>query len=408
MKQRPGIQCAGSRAHLPFHVRFLPLNWYRGVLELYPRRGLIPLLSVFLLLILALATAPAASEPGRATRVQPAKSVQDPALAKARQRVLGAQPLSLIFYVDDPQGRAALQAHAAAVTVLSPQGFGLDAKGTLRGHVADSALGVAREAGVPLLPLVANPGFDRRTAHLLLHNVAAQERAAQALAARAAAEHYLGWQLDFEGLDPADEPAYTRFVTRVAQLLHRQHRLVSVAVVPRFADNYPSRSPEGFFTGEWGAAYDYRGLGRVCDFVVLMAYDQHTPLTPPGPVAGYDWTKAALLYALDRVPAEKLVLGVPFYGREWDESAQATTAHSLAYADLDQFRQDPASESHWDELGRTPWFERRDGGVRRSAWFDDARSLHEKLKLVETYHLRGYAAWRLGVEDPAFWDPVPE
>ncbi len=39
----------------------------------------------------------------------------------------------------------------------------------------------------------------------------------------------------------------------------------------------------------------------------------------------------------------------------------------------------------------------------RTAWFDDARSLREKLKLVQIDHLRGYAAWRLGVEDPEFW-----
>ena len=42
-----------------------------------------------------------------------------------------------------------------------------------------------------------------------------------------------------------------------------------------------------------------------------MAYDQHTPLTPPGPVAGYDWVKAALDYAVRRVPRSKLLLGLP-------------------------------------------------------------------------------------------------
>jgi spore germination protein YaaH len=47
----------------------------------------------------------------------------------------------------------------------------------------------------------------------------------------------------------------------------------------------------------------------------------------------------------------------------------------------------------------------RKGDTLRTAWFDDARSLREKLKLVQLYHLRGYAAWRLGVEDPEFWQP---
>ena len=45
----------------------------------------------------------------------------------------------------------------------------------------------------------------------------------------------------------------------------------------------------------------------------------------------------------------------------------------------------------------------REGDTLRTAWFDDALSLREKLALVPLYHLRGYAAWRLGMEDPEFW-----
>lgn len=264
---------------------------------------------------------------------------------------------------------------------------------------------MARRAGLPLMPLVTNPGFDRSTAHALLHNAKAQERAATNLARLAERGEYVGWQLDLEGIDPADEPAYTRFVARVAARMHHDHRLLSVAVVPRFSDTFPDSSAPGFHTGEWGAAYDFRSLGRIADFLVLMAYDQHTPLTPPGPVAAYDWVTAALDYAVHRVPPEKLLLGFPFYGREWEETSGATTSHSLAYKDLKPFFEDPASERHWDDLWRTTWFVLREGETLRTAWFDDARSLREKLALVPLYHLRGYAAWRLGVEDPEFWQP---
>jgi spore germination protein YaaH len=213
----------------------------------------------------------------------------------------------------------------------------------------------------------------------------------------------VGWQLDFEGIEPTDKLAYTRFVARVAARLHHDHRLLSVAVVPRFSDTFPGSSAPGFYTGQWGAAFDFRGLGRVADFLVLMAYDQHTSLTPPGPVAGYDWVKGALDYAVRRVPPSKLLLGIPFFGREWAETARATTARSFAYKDLKHFLDDPSSDQHWDDPSRTTWVQLRDGDTVRTAWFDDARSLREKLKLVQLYHLRGYAAWRLGVEDPGFW-----
>ena len=332
-----------------------------------------------------------------------AKAPLKAGLARARERALKATPLAMFYYSDDSIGMPSLQKHADAMTVLAPQCYRVDGTGALRGQLPVGVLEAAGRAGVPLMPLVTNAGFDRSVAHALLHNVRAQEQAANSLAQVAELNQYLGWQLDFEGLDPADELAYTRFVTRVAARLHHKRRLLSVAVVPRFSDQYPDRSCTGFYTGEWGAAFDFRGLGRVADFLVLMAYDQHTPLTPPGPVAGYDWVEAAIAYALHRVPASKLLLGIPFYGREWDETAQATTARSLAYADIEDFLERPTGERHWDDIGRTSWFQWRDGKTVRTAWFDDARSLREKLKLIRLYHLRGYAAWRLGTEDPEFW-----
>ncbi|MGO8790912.1 MAG: glycosyl hydrolase family 18 protein [Terriglobia bacterium] len=346
----------------------------------------------------------AAPKPRR--HVQPPSVMsEEAALATARRHVLTASPLAMFYYVNDSSGQASLQAHAEAMTLLGPQCFELDRAGTLHGQTPAKVLELARSAGLPLMPLVKNPGFDRATAHALLHNAQAQARAATRLAQLAEQDRYVGWQLDFEGIDPADKLAYSRFVARVASRLHHDHRLLSVAVVPRFSDSFPGRSGARFYTGEWGAAFDYRSLGRVADFLVLMAYDQHTPLTPPGPVGGYDWVRAAIDYTVRRVPPAKLLLGLPFYGREWTETSGGTAVHSLAYKDLKPFLEEPDSDQHWDDVLRTTWFQLREGETLRTAWFDDARSLRAKMALVPLYHLRGYAAWRLGVEDPEFWQP---
>ncbi|MGA3324047.1 MAG: glycosyl hydrolase family 18 protein [Terriglobia bacterium] len=372
-----------------------------GVSKPLARR--IPLYSLVLLAVAV--TAWAGPKDRDAANLQSEKAAAEADLAKARERVLNARPLAMFYYSDDSVGLASLQAHAGAMTLLAPQCYGLDRAGVLHGQLPAGVLDLTRRAGLPLMPLVMNSGFDRSTAHVLLHNAKALERAAKYLAQLAERDRYVGWQLDFEGMAPADKLAYTQFVARLAARLHHDHRLLSVAIVPRFSDTYPDSSAPGFHTGEWGAAFDYRGLGRAADFLVLMAYDQHTPSTPPGPVAGYEWVKAAVDYAVRRVPPAKLLLGIPLYGREWAKTPGATTAHSLAYKDLSQFLADPGSERHWDDTSRTTWFQLREGGTLRTAWFDDARSLHEKLKLVQLDHLCGYAAWRLGVEDPELWQP---
>lgn len=356
-----------------------------------------------LVMLLAGLYAVAASKTHSRAPAGSAGVVIDSALTRQRETVLNASPLAMFYYSSDALGMESLEAHADGVTVLAPQAYELDGTGGLHGHLSDRLLELTRNAGVPLMPLVLNPDFDRISAHRLLQAPAAQARAIRALDERAERDGYIGWQLDFENLSPADKLAYTRFVSRVALRLHRERRLLSVAVVPRFSDHFPDSTGPGFHTGEWGAAYDFRGLGRAVDFLTLMAYDQHTPLTPPGPVAGYDWVKAALEYAAQHVPPHKLLLGVPLYGREWVATSHGTTCRSIAYKDLKHYFDDPDSLRNWDDLFRTAWFKLQDGDEVHTAWFDDARSLREKLKLVQLYHLRGYAAWRLGVEDPEFW-----
>jgi spore germination protein YaaH len=327
----------------------------------------------------------------------------DAALEKARDQVLDSFPLAMFYYSNDSLGMTSLNAHAGAMTVIAPQCYTITPDGSVHGELPMGVLDATRVAGLPLMPLVTNPGFDRAAAHTLLHDLKAQQHAVSALAETAAREQFVGWQLDFEGIDPADKLAYTHFAARIAARLHHDHRLLSIAVVPRFSDVFPDSASPGFHTGEWGAAFDYPGLARVADYLVLMAYDQHTSLTAPGPVAGFDWVSAALDYACRRVPPYKLLLGIPLYGREWVESPQGMMARSLTFEDLKDYLKNPGTDRYWDELFRTTRFQLHDPGEVRTAWFDDARSLREKLKLVETYHLRGYAAWRLGVEDPEFW-----
>jgi spore germination protein YaaH len=355
--------------------------------------------------LLIIASAPAAQKAAgsagpASTRGAPAG---DAALARARWRVLGARPLAMFYYLNDSLGLGTLAAHAQAMTLLGPQCFWIDQDGFVHGDIPMEVREAAHRAQLPIMPLVINPGFDRPTARALLRSAQAQERAAMYLGYLAGRDRYVGWQLDIENIDPADELDYTHFVERVAERLHRDHRLLSVAVAPRFSDDYPDNRAEEFRTGEWSAAFDFRALGRVADFLTLMAYNQHSTSSPPGPVAGYDWAKAALDYAVRRVPQTKLLLGIPLYGREWAETSQGTTSRSLAYRDLTPYQGSNGDEPHWDERSRTTWFQVRDGDAQRTAWFDDSRSLREKLGLMQLYHLRGFAAWRLGVEDPQFW-----
>ena len=53
------------------------------------------------------------------------------------------------------------------------------------------------------------------------------------------------------------------------------------------------------------------------DYVVLMAYDEHYNGSDEGPVASIDFVKKGVEDTLKEVPADQLILGIPFYTRIW-------------------------------------------------------------------------------------------
>ena len=339
----------------------------------------------------------------------PAKPTPTLAVRKLRWRLFGHRPLGMFYYYPDGRGLESLKQNAARMNVLAPQCFTVDPDGVIEGSVPPAVLEIARGEGLPLMPLLINPRFDRGIATALLHDHKSQERAIIYMAYLAERENFVGWQLDLEFIDPTDKDLYTQFVRRAAARMHRDGRLLSVAVIPRFSDSFPGTSPsKQFRTGEWGAPYDYRALGRVADLVTLMTYDQHNQSGPPGPVAGHTWMKAALDYAVQRVSREKLLLGIPLYGREWAKTAEATQSRTLGYAELSSLLARPGIQIQRDDRWRVPWFQVRDGATSRTVWFDDDRSLSEKLRLVGEYRLRGFAPWRLGHESPEFWNLLAE
>ncbi len=318
-------------------------------------------------------------------------------LAAMRAQVMNARPLAMYYSLDDTFALNSLLEHASAMTVLAPQCFWLDQDGNVQGGVSPAAMEVARQARLPVMALLYNRNFNREIATLFLHDRALQKRAIRKMATIASQEDLLGFQLDLENIDPSDENLYSRFVRDAAQEMHREDRLLSVAVVPRFLGSAPS---------QWSAAYDYPALARSADFLTLMAYDNSGRLGPPGPIAGYDWVKHAIEYAVQRVPRDKLLLGIPLYGREWSETGDGFQARTMPYQETKAVLERLSIRPQWDEKQRSPWFEYQSNDTVCKVWYENAKSLSAKLRLVERFQLRGFAAWRLGVEDPRLWSLV--
>ena len=157
------------------------------------------------------------------------------------------------------------------------------------------------------------------------------------------------------------------------------------------------------------------------DAIVIMGYDYRTQASPVAgsiaPLGGpqYDLTDTVEAFTA-RVPAAKLILGVPYYGRAWstatndvhsrtlDPSRYGGVAEPLYAQAVDLAR---ASGRRYDRVEKAPWtaYRRRictaaHGCVTtwRQLYYDDAASLKLRYDLVNQAGLRGAAIWALGYD----------
>lgn len=115
-----------------------------------------------------------------------------------------------------------------------------------------------------------------------------------------------GINIDYEGMGSANRDAFSAFMGKLYTETRKHNLTLSVDVNRHSATVY-------------GASYDRAALGQVSDYVILMAYDEHWSSSPQeGSVASHPWTRRSLELLLEEVPAEKVILGMPFYTRNWE------------------------------------------------------------------------------------------
>ena len=155
---------------------------------------------------------------------------------------------------------------------------------------------------------------------------------------------------------------------------------------------------------QWSGAYDFAALAKAADFLSFMTYDEHNGVTPPGAVSGTPWIRQALEFSLQGVPPEKATLGLPTYYHDWTGVGRLT---SSSYDDAMILAQRYGATPALDAVEEEMHFGYDVYGVHHELWIQSSDTLRRKLPLMYEYGLKGISVWRLGFEDPSFWNLIP-
>ncbi len=276
-------------------------------------------------------------------------------------KVRGTEPFTDICYFN-----AGINGKGELIGVAPPPSIKMEGNRRVRYHLV-----ICELSNYSLTHFVLNPKLPVR--RRLIADIAR------------AAGGFDGVQIDFESVYPADARNFHRFLRDLKRRLPK--KVLSVAVPPR-----RQRSAD---------AYDYRAVSRVADRVVVMAYDQHWSTSRPGPVASKEWAEEVARNAMAHIPKAKLIMGLPLYGRAWQERR---LDRALRYSQVEELMESRKIVPRED--GENGLVFEYDENIRVIAYFESVSSILAKLRLYSSLGIDSVSFWRIGQENGELWTRI--
>jgi len=308
-----------------------------------------------------------------------------------------------IFYLakyNAEAGIASINKNWQKIDILAPQMYTVvfsNNSAKITGGFGPKLKKAIKDHKLKVMPLVANSNFSQSLMHKLLLSDYEQNRVIAGLIYLAKRDKYIGWQFDFENINYQDGDLYSAFVEKASKSFKKNNLVLSVAAIARSVDYEDTNAFKN-----WGGVYDYKRLSESADFISLMAYDDPNSL---GPVASINFVNKKLNYVKDKIPPEKLSLGVPLYYWKWNADTKKRVGSGF-FNNVLAIASNYLHTISFDESLGVSSLSYSYNNKNYRVWFEDKKSFEVKLNIIKENNLRGFSAWLLGGEDPEIWNSL--
>jgi spore germination protein len=278
------------------------------------------------------------------------------------------------------------------LTFLSIFSYQVRADGSLVIIDDQRLIDTARQYNVAPMMVVTNllegGGFDSDLASTILSSQDVQDTLIQNILSILSSKNYSGLDIDFEYIYPSDRELYNAFLARVANTLRPLGYIITTAVAPKISATQPGLLYE---------AHDYAAHGELVDHVIIMTYEWGYTYGPPLAVAPINEVTRVLNYAVTAIPPEKILMGMPNYGYDWTlPYTPGTAARTVTNIGAVNLAARVGANIQYNTTSQAPFFNYYDSsGRQHEVWFDDARSIDARLRLIDRFGLGGVSYWTI-------------
>ena len=281
------------------------------------------------------------------------------------------------------------------VNVVMPTWYAIsDNLGNVETNYSEDYYKKAKEYGYELWPIITNgidnPDLDKKqVTSEIMNDEQKRENLIRNIIDLIKTNKLDGINIDFEGMLAEDKYMYTQFLRELYPMVREAGAKLSVDI---YFTNY----------------IDRKGVGKACDYVMLMGYDQRGDWSEePGSISEISWVENNISSLINdsEISPSKIVLGVPFYTRMWNvEEDGSFTTNVYTMNDTEEFLEEYNLTPTMDNISGQNYIEVVLDDIRHKLWIEDADSIASRADIVLEYNLAGITAWQKGFETSDIWE----